>query len=186
MNLPNSLTLLRILLVPGILVAIIEHRWGIALAIFSLAGLTDFLDGFLARQLDQKTTLGQYLDPIADKLLVAVAYTALAVQGVLPAWLAVLVVFRDIFIALGAAILFLLGEDVRSVPTRWGKHTTFWQLTVIVVVLAKACGFFPGDFLIYPFTAAGIMTLLSGCVYLRNGLRSLPPEYRGGGPGVCS
>src|SRR6056297_586132 len=101
MNFPNALTLLRIFLVPGLLIAIIYDSHGIALSILVLAGLTDVLDGFLARRLNQKTRLGAFLDPLADKLLMTVSFIALAVRGLLPAWLAVLVVSRDFYLSVG-------------------------------------------------------------------------------------
>ena len=88
MNLPNLLSLLRIFMVAPFLIAVIYDRHGLALVIFVVAGFTDFLDGYLARRLQQKSVLGTFLDPLGDKLLSTVAFIALSVQGLLPAWLA--------------------------------------------------------------------------------------------------
>ncbi|MEJ2700058.1 MAG: CDP-alcohol phosphatidyltransferase family protein, partial [Desulfuromonadales bacterium] len=101
MTLPNALTLLRILMVPALLIAVIYNRTAIALVLFLIAAATDLLDGFLARRLGQKTVLGTYLDPLADKLLMAVCFISLAVVRLLPAWLAVLAVSKDLFVSLG-------------------------------------------------------------------------------------
>ena len=105
MNLPNLLSLLRIFMVAPFLIAVIYDRHGLALVIFVVAGFTDFLDGYLARRLQQKSVLGTFLDPLGDKLLGTVAFIALSVQGLLPAWLAVIVVAKDLYVALGAGIL---------------------------------------------------------------------------------
>ena len=110
MTYPNALTLLRIFLVPAFLIAVIYDRLAVALGFFLLAAATDLLDGFLARRLGQKTVLGTYLDPLADKLLMAVCFISLAAARLLPAWLAVLAVTKDLFVSLGVGILGLLGR----------------------------------------------------------------------------
>ena len=132
------LTLFRILLVPAFLIAVIYDRLPLALLLFLAAGGTDLLDGFLARRLGQETVLGVYLDPVADKLLMTVSFVALAINGILPAWLAVLVVTKDLFVSIGIGILFFAGQPINAVPTLWGKQTTFLQIITVVFALFAA------------------------------------------------
>jgi cardiolipin synthase len=135
MNLPNSLTLLRILCSPVFVGLVLygHHSW--ALAVFLTAGLTDALDGMLARLLNQQTTLGQYLDPLADKLLLVTAFVVLSFDGAIPLWVALVVVSRDVIISVGSLVIHLLREQVDITPTWMGKTTTVIQLIYIVAVL---------------------------------------------------
>ena len=106
---PNLLTLLRLIFVPVTVIAVIEGRYGWALALFITAGVTDALDGLLARILEQKTVLGQYLDPIADKLLLSTMFLVLASRHRIAAWVTVLVFSRDILILIVCALLYATG-----------------------------------------------------------------------------
>ena len=108
MNIPNFLSLLRIILVPVFVIFLIQAEYDKALITFAVAGLTDALDGTLARLLKCQTTLGAFLDPIADKLLLVTSFVSLALFGLIPAWLAVIVISRDFIILLGIAFLTLL------------------------------------------------------------------------------
>jgi cardiolipin synthase (CMP-forming) len=175
MNLPNLLTLLRILLVPGFLVTVIYGWLTPALLLFILAGLTDVIDGMLARRLGQQTMLGSYLDPVADKLLMAVSFISLAIVGLVPPWLAVVTVSKDLFVAIGVAILYISGQrPSAAVPTLWGKQTTFLQIVTIALVLF----FHIADLAISPllplFVLTGIITIFSGMHYILGGIRSMP------------
>ncbi len=180
MNLPNALTLLRLFLVPLFLIAVIYAEMVVALGLFVAAALTDLLDGYFARRLKQESLLGAYLDPVADKLLNAVAFVALAVNGWLPAWLAVLVLTRDLFIAIGVAVLYFSGQAVAAVPTRWGKQTTFLQMLTVGMALLWASGERPVAELFLIFALAGAFTVFSGVHYILSGVRrwplDLPPE----------
>jgi len=138
MNLPNLLSLLRIFMVAPFLIAVIYDRHGLALVIFVVAGITDFLDGYLARRLEQKSVLGSFLDPLGDKLLSTVAFVALSAQGLLPAWLAVIVVAKDLYVALGAGILHYSGNLTVALPSFWGKFATLLQIVTIALVLFGA------------------------------------------------
>jgi cardiolipin synthase len=100
MNLPNLLTLIRILLIPLFVILIINQSFSWALIVFALAGITDGIDGLIARITRQRTELGAYLDPIADKLLLAAGFITLAIIEMLPSWLAVIVIARDMIILL--------------------------------------------------------------------------------------
>ncbi|RLA89883.1 MAG: CDP-diacylglycerol--glycerol-3-phosphate 3-phosphatidyltransferase, partial [Deltaproteobacteria bacterium] len=98
MTIPNFLTILRILLTPVLVILLLEGRLSEALFVFIIAGVTDALDGLIARLYKQKTRLGAFLDPLADKLLLVTTYVILAVQGLVPSWLTVIVLSRDVLI----------------------------------------------------------------------------------------
>src|SRR4029077_20568275 len=102
---PNAITDLRILLVPPFVIFLIQGRDRVALAIFAVAAISDFVDGFLARRLGQQSPIGAFLDPLADKLLAGCAFVLLALSRVIPEWLTVLVVSREIVILIGMVIL---------------------------------------------------------------------------------
>ncbi len=108
MNIPNLITLLRIILVPVVVILLIQGSFLKALMVFIVAGLSDALDGFLARVLNQQTALGAYLDPIADKALLASTFITLSVLHVIPGWLTVIVISRDLIILLGILILSIM------------------------------------------------------------------------------
>jgi cardiolipin synthase len=132
----NQLTLLRLLLIPFFAVAILGGHYGWGLGLLVGAGLSDFLDGLLARRLEQRTPLGAILDPIADKLLLSTAFVVLAVGGAVPWWLSILVLGRD-FLILAIALAIVLEAGFRSFrPSLYGKACTTVQIvTVFVVVL---------------------------------------------------
>lgn len=177
MNLPNSLTLFRILVIPGFLIAVIYRHWTLALGLFLVAAVSDFFDGFLARKLEQKTVLGSYLDPLADKLLIATSFLALTVQQLLPPWLCVIVLTRDLFICLGAGIIYLLQLDMSLVVTRWGKWTTALQMMYLALCLLSAeTG--ASQLLLWSGGLTAFFTLISGGSYFLAGLRALPREFR--------
>jgi cardiolipin synthase len=174
MNIPNSLTLLRIFLVPLFLIAVIYGELAVAFGIFLFASATDLLDGFLARRLGQETRLGLYLDPVADKLLIIIAYLVLGFFGLLPSWLAVVVFFKDLFMVIGVVLLAVLGAPLTVFPTIWGKITTFFQLATLALVLYKGV-FHQGEHLLMPlFGLTGLLTAFSGGHYIikRMGLLS--------------
>src|SRR5690242_17802529 len=104
MNIPNLITIGRLLLVPFVVAMITREEWGLAFLGFAVAGLSDAIDGFIARRFEMRSELGAYLDPVADKALLVSIYITLAVVGVLPAWLAIVVVSRDLMVV-GAVVL---------------------------------------------------------------------------------
>jgi cardiolipin synthase len=142
-NLANALTALRFLLAPTFLVLYIQGDRVRALAAFAAAAATDVLDGLVARALRQHTRLGAFLDPIADKFLAACALFALAASRQLPLWLPLLVVVRDAFQLLGAAVLRSLHHAIPVVPTRIGKYATFGLAATVVTALAGEFGAIP-------------------------------------------
>ncbi|HRD75516.1 MAG TPA: CDP-alcohol phosphatidyltransferase family protein [Hyphomicrobiaceae bacterium] len=135
-SLPNIITLCRIGLVPVIFWAFVSGRPVLAFAAFVVAGISDAVDGFLAKTFDMKTELGAYLDPIADKLLIVSIYVALGVVKELPLLLVVLVVSRDILIVLGVLLAWLLDRPVRIAPSEVSRWNTAAQLLLVATVLA--------------------------------------------------
>jgi cardiolipin synthase len=132
---PNLLTLLRICMAPFLVAAILEHRYGLSLGLFIAAGLTDGLDGLLARLLQQRTMLGQYLDPVADKLLLSTLFVVLMVQGLIPMRVTVLVLGRDVGIVVVAALLYAATGRREFAPSIFGKANTLAQLLAVTAVL---------------------------------------------------
>jgi|SRR3954470_2863112 cardiolipin synthase len=173
LNLPNFLTLVRIVAIPFFLVLLASHLYVDALVIFVLGGVTDALDGFIARRTNQKTSLGAHLDPIADKLLLTSSFIMLGMMGALPLWLVVLVVSRDVVILAGFVFIsFLVDERFEVQPTLMGKLSTLFQLLTIAVVLlmlaySEALAPWADDVLIY---IAATTTVVSGVQYLYRGL----------------
>lgn len=132
---PNLLTMLRLIFIPLTVIAVLDNHYGWALGIFIAAGVSDGLDGLLARLLEQKTVLGQYLDPIADKLLLSTMFFVLATMHKLPWAVTVLVFSRDIIIVIICALLYLLGLIRVFRPSWFGKANTLAQIVTVPVVM---------------------------------------------------
>ena len=132
---PNILTLLRICMAPFLVAAVLDNRYETGFILFVLAGLSDALDGLLARKLKQSTALGQYLDPVADKLLLSTLFVVLTHQGLIPLEVTVLVFGRDIGIVLVSAILFAAAGRREFAPSIFGKANTLAQIVAVAVVL---------------------------------------------------
>lgn len=132
---PNLLTLLRICIAPFLVLAILQSDFSLAFALFVAAGLTDALDGFLARALKQRSMLGQYLDPVADKLLLSTLFLVLMNQRLIPATVTVLVFGRDVGILLVSAILYAAAGRREFHPSIFGKANTAAQVTAVAAVL---------------------------------------------------
>jgi cardiolipin synthase (CMP-forming) len=138
---PNQITLLRLGFLPFFLILISYERYGWALAVLILAGLSDGVDGLLARRLNQGTTLGAYLDPIADKLLISSSFVILAFERQLHWWLTILVLSRDVMILIVAAVIILISGYRPLPPSIYGKLTTTVQIVLVfAVVLGAASG----------------------------------------------
>jgi cardiolipin synthase len=171
MNLPNALSLLRVFLVAPFLVAVIYRQFPLALIIFAVAGFTDFLDGYLARHLNQKTVLGTFLDPLGDRLLSTVAFIALSVQGLLPPWLAVTVVAKDLYVALGAGALHFYGNLTVVVPSFWGKLSTLLQIVVVGFALLASFTTISSALLDTLFIVTGLTTAIACFHYIWCGVK---------------
>jgi len=170
-TLPNFITLLRLAALPFFLVSIADGRFDIALAIFVVAGLSDGVDGYLARHFGMKSALGAYLDPIADKLLLISSYLFLAIPSYparvkVPVWLAVMVLSRD-FLLLMVALLMILSTGKRTFPPSWaGKVTTVTQIVTVLFVLCANIWDWPRPVVLLAFGAAATTTVLSGFDYV--------------------
>jgi cardiolipin synthase (CMP-forming) len=165
---PNLLTLLRLIFVPFAVIAVLDGHHGWALGIFVVAGISDGLDGLLARMLKQQTTLGQYLDPIADKLLLSTMFLVLFATHKIPLTVTVLVFSRDIMIVIICSLLYASGAMKVFKPSWLGKANTVAQiLTVLLVLLHEITGNYwvaKGRQLGFNVTVA--LTVLSGVHYL--------------------
>jgi cardiolipin synthase (CMP-forming) len=138
LTVPNQLTFLRLAFIPFFIIAIKYEHYIAAIAVLIVAGLTDGLDGFLARGMNQRTPLGAYLDPIADKLLLSSSYLALALKGRIAWWLAIMVLGRDVLLLIACAVILLTIGYRPFPPSVWGKATTFFEIALIVIVLVLA------------------------------------------------
>src|ERR1035441_5573574 len=132
---PNLLTLLRICLAPFLVTAILENRFTLSFVLFIAAGLSDALDGALARWLEQRTRLGQYLDPVADKLLLSTLFLVLTHKNLIPARVTVLVFGRDVGILVVSALLYAAVGRRDFAPSLFGKMNTVAQVVAVAVVL---------------------------------------------------
>ena len=190
-NIPNFLTLLRIVAIPCFLALLESFRFREALVIFVAAGVTDGLDGAIARLTRTKTTLGAYLDPAADKLLLVSAFIALGFMHEVPRWLVVVVISRDVIIVAGYLLLFMLTQHTMAIrPSVSGKASTALQLLSVTLVLVSLTH--PG--VVQPtveqglFIVTGVMTAVAGLQYMYRGLAwfqgetSAPATADGAGP----
>jgi cardiolipin synthase len=173
LTLANRLTILRILMTPVITVLLLYRQVGAALALFLLAGITDGLDGFVARVWKQKTTLGMVLDPVADKLLLTSTVVTLTILKELPRWFTIIVVSRDVLLIGGSVILYMFLGKIGMAPSWLGKATTGFQL--ITVLCAMLDNFFPDlKVAILPLAIVTLaLTIASGLDYIYKGLRLL-------------
>jgi cardiolipin synthase len=170
-NVPNFLTILRILSIPVFVIFLIYDRFFIALLIFIGAGITDGLDGLIARVFNQRTTIGAYLDPIADKLMLTTSFIVLAILGIIPSWLTVIVIARDVIILLGILILQLTAHKIEIKPIFLGKASTVMQLVTIAWSLVTPFSIVMQS--IFPaiiWVTAGL-TALSGLLYIYIGTK---------------
>jgi cardiolipin synthase len=165
-NLPNMITFARLCAVPAACWLIIENRLGTAFVLFVAAGLSDAVDGWLARRYGGNA-VGAVLDPVADKALLVTMYVTLAAVGVLPDWLAILVVFRDLVIVGGVIILGVLGQRVTIKPLYISKLNTVLQIVLVAVVLLEhAFSLTVDGFTRAMIWAVAVSTLASGAAYV--------------------
>ena len=174
MSIPNIITLGRILLVPFIVWAIASSQMEIAFAIFVIAGVSDAVDGFLAKRFNMASELGALLDPVADKALLVSIYMALGIWGAVPRWIVILVVSRDIMIVGAVIVSWLYGKPIPMKPLMVSKLNTVAQVAFAALVLA-ALGFgfssTPYDLILMGLVT--IFTLLSVSFYLVEWVRHM-------------
>jgi cardiolipin synthase len=176
-TIPNLITIGRLFLVPLTIWLIISNEHLLAFWAFIIAGVSDGVDGFIARNFDQRSDLGAYLDPIADKALLVSIYVTFAVTGVLPVWLAILVVSRDLLIVGGVVLSWMVDQPVAMRPRAISKLNTVFQIVLAAVVLADtAFRFGFGWVLSALITAVGVLTLSSAIVYAVDWVRHMSED----------
>lgn len=173
-NLPNMISLARLFSVPLIVSLILSLELKLAFLFFTLAGLSDALDGLVARLFKSRTILGAYLDPIADKALLVGVYASLGLTGLVEQWVVILIVFRDLLIVGGIFLLFLFKSHVEMKPLMISKINTVIQLFYALFVLSQAESYFgvPELNLYFGYFVA-LTTVISGASYVTVGLRQL-------------
>lgn len=180
-TLPNFITLLRLAILPFFLYSISIGRFDVALALFVGAGISDGIDGYLARRLNMKSALGAYLDPIADKLLLMSSYLFLAIPSFpatvkVPLWLAFMVVSRDLLL-MTVGLLMILTSNKRGFPPTWlGKVTTVTLIVTVLFVLCANLWNWPRPVVLVAFGAAAVTTFLSGFDYIYRAAKTAEPE----------
>jgi cardiolipin synthase (CMP-forming) len=171
MNIPNSLTILRILLIPCYVGLLVYGKFDQALIVLLVAGLTDALDGAIARMKNQYTRLGAVLDPLADKMLLISGFVTLSMIHLVPSWVTILVVSRDVILMLGTAVAHFTDSRVDITPTFLGKGTTFLQLSYVVMVIFLTSRRIDLAVILPLLFGMISFTLLSGLHYLYRGFR---------------
>jgi cardiolipin synthase len=173
MNIPNSLTILRILLIPIYVGLLVYERFDAAMAVLVLAGVTDALDGTIARAANQRTRLGAFLDPLADKLLLTSGFITLSSIHLIPSWVTIVVVSRDVMLLLGTAVAQFSESDINIAPTILGKGATFFQLAYVLLVILLSSRQMDLSLLTPLLVVMVALTVSSGCHYLYRGYRSV-------------
>ena len=174
MSIPNLITIARILLVPVVVWAIGSGEMLIAFVLFLAAGVTDAVDGFIAKRFNMTSEIGAYLDPLADKALIVSIYIALGITEVIPRWLVILVVSRDIMIIGGVLLSWLVGNPIPMKPLLVSKLNTVAQIVFASLVLgALGLGFNADGLETALMALVTVLTLLSVIFYLRDWFRHM-------------
>ena len=182
LNIPNLITVVRIFLGPLFVILLLRDQYIPALLVFTTAGISDGLDGFIARYFNQRTIMGAYLDPIADKLLLMAAYVTMAALELIPEWLTVIVISRDVMICTGIAIFTITQIEFEVRPSVVSKFTTFTQIATVFISLLSTS--FSIVDIIKPslFWVTAIITIASGLHYVYKGLNILQESIGGKTP----
>ncbi len=166
-HIPNILTLSRIVAAPLLIVVLRNENYELALILFILAGMTDGLDGWIAKRFNCTSELGASLDPLADKIIIIAAYGMLTILGVIPFWLMMLVIFRDLVIVGGYLVLTTLDGNIPMQPTFTSKTNTFLQITFVIAVLLNNTSWLFIPYLTETLMfAVAISTIASGTQYV--------------------
>jgi cardiolipin synthase len=171
MNIPNTITLIRVILIPFFVDLMIYGYHGPALFVFIIACLTDALDGMVARLTNTRTELGAFLDPVADKLLIVTSFVTLAILDRIPVWLVIIVVSRDIILALGSLVIYITGHKLTVRPSLVGKATTVLQFSVVTVTLVLIAYNVSHGYLDGLYWATAAATVVSGVHYVMQGMK---------------
>lgn len=174
MTIPNLITIARLFLVPLVIVMIVNARWEAAFIVFVVAGVSDAVDGFLARRCGMASELGAWLDPLADKALIVSIYITLAIVGAIPIWLVVLVAARDIMIVAAVLLSWLLARPLTIAPFAVSKLNTAAQIAFAALALgSRAFGVDPGQAGAVAELIVAVLTLGSMAAYLAFWLRHM-------------
>ena len=174
MSIPNIITLGRIILVPVIVWAIASNQMEIAFAIFVIAGVSDAVDGFLAKRFNMSSELGALLDPLADKALLVSIYVALGIWGAVPRWIVILIVSRDFMIVAAVIVSWLFDKPVPMKPLMVSKLNTATQVALAALILASlGFGFKPTPYDAVLMGLVTVFTLVSVSLYLVEWVRHM-------------
>ncbi len=135
MTIPNLITAFRVVLVPVVIMLILREEWAWAFALTALAGISDGLDGFIARRFGMCSSLGEVIDPLADKILVVAIYCTLAIIGIIPVWLALVVILRDVMLVMAIAVSWMMAQPIETKSLFVSKVTTALQIAFVAFVL---------------------------------------------------
>jgi cardiolipin synthase (CMP-forming) len=171
MTIPNLITTFRIILTPIFVIYIINDELMTGLGVLIICGLSDGVDGLVARVFNQKSKLGAYLDPLADKIILTSAFVTLSIRGFLPAWLTVMVISRDLLILMGVVILFLNNIKINIKPALSSKITTVLQFLTVIFVLSKRYFLNFETFYHYLFYLTALFTIISFLQYMSRWFR---------------
>ncbi|GAB4542211.1 MAG: CDP-alcohol phosphatidyltransferase family protein [Thermodesulfovibrionia bacterium] len=175
-NLPNILTMTRILLLPFFATSLIYNGYLYALIIFIMAGITDILDGYIARMKRQVSELGTILDPVADKFIIITSFILMTVNGIIPKWLTIVVISRDVIVITGVIILYFVINQMKVEPSILGKISNILQYLLIGLVLLtiniKGKPIIPNIYLIL----VAVFATISGIQYIYKGLKTVESE----------
>jgi cardiolipin synthase len=171
MNLPNYITLVRVILIPFFINLMIYGYYQAALAVFVVACVTDALDGMIARLTKTQTALGAFLDPMADKLLILSAFVTLVLLGRLPVWLVIIVVSRDAILTMGSMVIYFTTRDLKIQPSIIGKATTVLQLIVVILSLVLMSYGKETELMAFLQWATAGVTVASGAQYALRGIK---------------
>ncbi|MET2827533.1 CDP-alcohol phosphatidyltransferase family protein [Mesorhizobium shangrilense] len=185
MTIPNMITIMRLVLVPAVVLAMLDMRWDWAFAGFLIAGISDGVDGFIARRFNQHSRLGAYLDPMADKLLLVSVFVVMGFIGELPLWLVVTMVSRDALIVCAVLLSTVMNHPVEMKPLFVSKANTAIQIILAAVVLGELALTVQLDPL-RPvlILLSGVLTVASAAAYLVAWLRHMSGYGEGSTPGA--
>lgn len=173
LTIPNALTFARLIIMPFFVLSMLYQEYQYALILFSVAAITDVLDGFLARLINQKTRLGAFLDPLADKFLLLTSFIIFTFYGWLPAWITLIVISRDAIVIIGWIVLVILTDNKKVEPSLTGKLANAFQAFLIIYILVSLNFEIDKTLILRQqigFLVAAL-TLISGIQYIYKGYR---------------
>ena len=165
-HIPNLLTGIRLLLIPALIYLLLRGSFDGALYLIIVMGLTDAFDGFLAKKLNCVSRFGEFFDPVCDKCMLIGTTITLAYLGLLPVWLVLLIIARDLIIVAGGYVYYSYIEKFRASPSMLSKANTFFQLLLTVIVIYSQINFVPGQWIEGLINIVATTTLLSGIAYI--------------------